>query len=82
MENREENRERSFSIELKSRAHLKSIRLTDDSLEDILITGVLGELKQAGFADGVLLEVVGSSGVLRIDLAENEIKKTPATGVE
>jgi hypothetical protein len=31
---------------------------------------------QATFAEGIILEVVGKDGVLRIDLGEDEIKKT------
>jgi hypothetical protein len=31
---------------------------------------------QATFADGVILEVVGKKGILRINLEEHEIKKT------
>jgi len=31
---------------------------------------------QARFAEGIILEVVGKNGVLRVDLCEEEISKT------
>ena len=37
--------------------------------------GTVGELVQACFVDGVILEIVGKSGILRIDLCEDEISK-------
>jgi hypothetical protein len=32
---------------------------------------------QATFAEGIILEVIGKDGILRVDLGEDEIKKTP-----
>ena len=72
-------RERFFSVELKSKANLKNISLTNGSPEGALIEGTIGELQGCGFAEGVILEIVGNKGVLRVDLHENEIKKTPET---
>jgi hypothetical protein len=67
---------RLFSVELKSKAQLKSIMVTNGgSPEGVMIEGVLGELERACFAEGIILEVVGSCGVLRVDLAEQEITK-------
>jgi hypothetical protein len=75
--NKTENLERFFSVELKSKANLKNVTLTNGGHDNVLVEGTLGELVQAGFAEGVILEVVGSKGVLRINLGEEEIKKTP-----
>jgi hypothetical protein len=77
------DKERFFSIELNSRAHLKNVTLTNGSHDSVLLEGTLGELVQATFADGIILEVVGKKGVLRINLGEEEIKKrgqTPSGG--
>jgi hypothetical protein len=41
-----------------------------------LIEGSLGGLMQATFADGIILEIVGKDGVLRINLGKEEIEKT------
>jgi hypothetical protein len=71
-----ENKERVFSVELKSKSHLKNVTLTNGSNDRVLIEGTIGELVQATFAEGIILEVVGKKGVLTIDLGEEEIKKT------
>lgn len=70
-----ENKERLFSIELKSKTQLKNITVSSSSAEAVLIEGVLGELKRAGFAEGIILEVDCTIGTLRVDLGEDEIKK-------
>jgi hypothetical protein len=74
MENKIEN-ERFFSVELKSKAHLKNVTLTNGSLDSALIEGTLGELVQATLAEDVILEVVGTKGTFRINLAKHEIKE-------
>lgn len=75
METKVQNEDRFFSVELKSKAHLKNVSLANGSRDNVLIEGSIGELLQATFADGVILEVVGKNGVLRINLEEHEIKK-------
>ena len=76
MQNKVENEERFFSVELKSKAYLKNVSLANGSRDDVLIEGSIGELLQATFPDGIILEVIGKKGILRINLAEHEIKKT------
>jgi hypothetical protein len=76
MKNKTNRKERVFSVELKSKRNLKNITLTDGSSDSVLIEGTIGELVQATFAEGVVLEVVGDKGVLRLDLGEDDIKKT------
>jgi hypothetical protein len=70
------NKERVFSVELKSKRNLKNVTLTNGSSDSVLVEGTIGELVQATFAEGIILEVVGKKGILRIDLGEDEIKKT------
>jgi hypothetical protein len=67
--------ERSFSIELRSRGDLKNVSLADGSDDRVLVEGSLGELVRAAFAEGVVLEVIGRNGVLRMDLAQADISK-------
>jgi hypothetical protein len=76
MENKTGKKERVFSVELKSKRNLKNVTLTNGSSDSVLVEGTIGELVQASFAEGIILEVVGKNGVLRIDLGEDEIKKT------
>jgi hypothetical protein len=75
MQRKTSSKERVFSIELKSKRNLKNITLTNGSSDSVLVEGTIGELVQATFAEGIILEVVGNNGVLRIDLREDEIKK-------
>jgi hypothetical protein len=74
MENKIES-ERFFSVELKSKSHLKNVTLTNGSADSALIEGTLGELVQANFFEDIILEVVGSKGSFRINLARSEIKE-------
>ena len=71
----ENKRERVFSVELKSKKHVKNVTLTNGSTDTALIEGNLGELVQSTFKEGLILEVIGTKGVLRIDLGEDEIKQ-------
>jgi hypothetical protein len=76
MENKTISKERVFSVELKSKRNLKNVTLTDGSSDSVLVEGTIGELVQATFAEDIILEVVGKKGILRIDLREDEIRKT------
>lgn len=76
MKSKTKDKERTFSVELKSKGNLKNVTLTNGSSDSVLVEGTIGELVQATFAEGIILEVVGKNGILRIDLGEDEIKKT------
>jgi len=58
-ENKPMEKERSFSIELKSKVNLKNITLDNGSHENVLIEGTIGELEHAKFVEDVVLEVMG-----------------------
>lgn len=75
METKTSSKERVFSVELKSKRNLKNVTLTNGSSDSVLLEGTIGELVQATFAEGVILEVIGKNGVLRLDLREDEIMK-------
>ena len=74
-----QNKERVFSVELKSKTNLKNVTLTNTTNENVLVEGTIGSLVHASFAEDVILEVVGSKGVLRLDLRADEIKKQTKT---
>jgi hypothetical protein len=74
-ENKPIEKERSFSVELKSKVNLKNMTLNDRSQENAVIEGTIGKLEHAGFVEDMVLEVQGRKGVLRIDISENEIKR-------
>ena len=68
------DKERFFSVELKSKVNLKNVTVRDSSQENVLVEGTLGKLQHAEFAEGVVLEVFGDKGVLRVNLAIDDIK--------
>jgi len=70
-----DNKERFFSVELASKANLKEFSMMNDDPENVLVEGTIGILERAEFAEGIILQIVGSKGVFRINIGENEIKK-------
>jgi hypothetical protein len=75
MMQKQKGKARVFSIELKSKRNLKNVTLTNDSKDTVLLEGTIGELVLAKFAEGIVFEVKGTEGVLRVDLGEEEIQK-------
>jgi hypothetical protein len=71
----ERKKERVFSVELQSKKHLKSLNLTNGTAYGVLFEGSIGELVHATFKEGLILEVIGKNGTLRVDLQETEISK-------
>lgn len=67
--------ERFFSVELKSKVSLKNVTLSNGNHENVLVEGTIGELQRAEFTEGIVLEVVGNKGILRINLTPDEIKQ-------
>ena len=75
MKRKFEENERFFSVELKSKVNLKNVTLTNEGQENVLVEGSIGELQRAEFSEGIILEVVGDKGVLRINLSLDDIKQ-------
>lgn len=78
----QKNGENSFSIELKSKEYLKTINLANGTYENVLVEGTIGQLLHAEFVEGVMLEVVGSKGTLRVDLSPDQIRNQNRTEVK
>ena len=75
MTNPQKNLGHMFSIELASKNFVKRLAIPNDSDDKVLIEGFLGELKEIGFTEGIILEIQGTNGILRIDLSEEELRK-------
>jgi hypothetical protein len=68
--------EHSFSVEMKSKRHVKSISISDESHDRVLFEGNLGELLVLSFVEGDVLEFIGVNGVLRVGLTGEQLQKT------
>ena len=74
-ENKPTDKERSFSVELKSKNNLRNLTLNSNPQENAIIEGTIGKLEYAEFVEDTILEVSGAKGILRIEIRENEIKR-------
>ena len=63
--------EHAFSIELQSKSYL-SLEQPRDVEGAVLIEGTLGGLQSLTFVEGIMVELVGSRGILRLDISETE----------
>ena len=63
----------TFSIELKSKEYLKRVAIPSEAGDTVLIEGFLGELEAVDLVEGVMLEIKGANGILRMDLNEEEL---------
>jgi hypothetical protein len=67
--------EHSFSIEMKSKKHVRHLLVSNESHDHVLFEGALGKLEELSMVEGAVLEAKGTNGVLRIDLSEGELRK-------
>jgi hypothetical protein len=67
--------EHSFSIEMKSEQAVRRMSFFDKENNNILFEGTLGKLKNVSMVEGVMLEVEGINGVLRLDITQQEMEK-------
>jgi len=67
--------EHSFSVEMKSKRHVKSISISDETHDRVLFEGSLGELLELSLVEGDVLEFIGVNGVLRVGLTEEQLRK-------
>ncbi len=65
--------EHTFSIELKSKNHVKNITLTNKIQNRILLEGSLGKLEEITLIEGRVMELKGANGTLRLDICEDEL---------
>ena len=63
----------SFSVEMVSRASINRISLGENTEKEVLVEGELGELIKIELIEGILLQIIGENGAIRIDLTEKEL---------
>ena len=62
----------SFSVETANKNNITRISL-DDTSKGVLIEGELGNQIQIEMIEGILLQLKGEKGVIRIDLTEDDV---------
>ncbi len=65
----------TFSAVLDSKKQVKNITLSDNINQKVFFEADIGQLEEVKFTEGLLLEVVGTKGVLRIDLPVETLRK-------
>jgi len=65
----------TFSVEMKSKTHVRTISISDEAHDRVLFEGDLGRLLKVSLIEGYSLEVIGANGVLRIEITENVLKR-------
>ena len=63
----------AFSVEMKSKEHVRHMSISNGSHDQVLFEGSLGELEGLSLVEGEMLEIRGANGTLRIDLSESEL---------
>ncbi|UCD44268.1 MAG: hypothetical protein JSV27_09045 [Candidatus Bathyarchaeota archaeon] len=70
----------AFSVEMRSREHVKRVSVSDKSRDPVIFEGELGELNELRIIEGVMLEVDCANGVLRIDMTKEEYERARKAG--
>ncbi len=65
----------AFSIELKSKEYLKLVAMPSGAKDNVLIEGVLGDLKALDLVEEAMLEIQGSNGTFKMDLKLEELNR-------
>ncbi|HUS78042.1 MAG TPA: hypothetical protein VM050_05215 [Patescibacteria group bacterium] len=60
---------------MKSKRDVKSISISDESRDRVLFEGNLGRLLEVSIIAGSALELVGTNGVLRVDVDEEVLQQ-------
>ena len=64
---------RIFTVEMRSKNHVKSISISNDARDHVFFEGDLGVLEELVIVEGGMLEIRGKNGVLRVELSSEEL---------
>lgn len=68
-------KEHAFSIELKSKQNLRSVKLGNGENNQVCIEGFLGDLLDLKLVEESMLEVTGANGIFRLDITQAELTR-------
>jgi hypothetical protein len=67
--------EHSFSIEMKSEHCVRKMSFFDKENGKVFFEGFLGKLENVAIVEGVMLEIEGRNGILKLDITQQEMEK-------
>ncbi len=67
--------EHSFSVEMKTEGAVKRMSFLDKENGQVFFEGCLGKLTSINMVEGVMLEIVGVNGTLKLDMTQKEIER-------
>ena len=65
----------TFSVDMKSKNHVKNLSISNEAHDRVLFEGDLGCLREVSLIEGGSLEVIGANGVLRLEIVEEVLKR-------
>ncbi len=68
-------KEHAFSIEMKTEECVRRMSLFDKENGNAFFEGSLGELRNVSMVEGVMLEIDGINGILKLDITQQEMEK-------
>jgi hypothetical protein len=63
----------SFSIEMISKDYMNRISISNEPDGEVVFEGELGELTHIELIEGIMLQITGKNGILRLDITEVEL---------
>lgn len=66
--------EHSFSIEMKSEHCVRKMSFFDKENGKVFFEGFLGKLENVAMVEGVMLEIEGRNGILKLDITQQEME--------
>jgi len=66
--------EHSFSVEMKSEQTVKRMSFEDNENGHVFFEGFLGKLQGVTMVEGLMLQIEGLNGVLRVDIAQEDLE--------
>ena len=66
--------EHSFSVEIKSEKAVRKMSLSENENEHFFFEGYLGKLENVSVIEGMMLQIDGVNGTLRLDITKQELQ--------
>lgn len=63
----------TFSIEMVSKDHMTKVSVCNEPKKEVIFEGELGEIANIELVEGLMLQITGDNGILRIDITEGEL---------